>query len=95
MIKHDDVPQFKIDNLIMIRNFNKKSTLDAKYVPNYRVVRLMGTRQLEVSDPTGRLRKLNISDVHKVIPADFIVSCIPDKQLFAWKGKYINDQKLL
>ena len=79
----------------MIKNFSKKSTWYAKYVHNYRVVKLVGTRQLEVSDPTGRLRKVNISDVHKILPADFIVSCIPDDQVFARKGKYINDPHLL
>ena len=46
---------------------------DTKYVPNFRVVKLIGTRQLEVSDLTGILRKVNISDVHKILPADFIV----------------------
>ena len=75
----------------MIKNFNKKLTWDAKYVTNIRVVKLIGTRQLEVSDPTGRLRKVNISDVHKILPADFIVSSIPDKQTFVRKGKYIKN----
>ena len=66
----------------MIKNFDKKMTWDTKHVKNVRVVNLIGTRQLEVSDPTGRLRKVNILEVHKILPADFIVSCIPDKQIF-------------
>ena len=33
--KHDDIPQFKIGNLIMIKNFDKKSNWDAKYVPDF------------------------------------------------------------
>ena len=61
----------------------------------FRVVNVLGTTQLEVADPTGRLRKVNISDIYKILPADFIVTCIPDKQLFARKGKYINDPHLL
>ena len=71
------------------------STWDTKYVPNFRVVKLIGTKQLEVSDLTGRLRKVNISDVHKILPEDFIVSCILDKQIFTRKGKYINDSCIL
>ena len=51
---------------------------------------MIGTRQLEVSDPTGRHRKVNICDVHKVLPLEFIVNCIPDKQVFTRKGNYIN-----
>ena len=33
--KHDDVPQFKIGDLIMIKKFDKKSNWNAKYVPNF------------------------------------------------------------
>ena len=79
----------------MIKKFDEKLTWDAKYVPNFRVVKVIGTRQLEVADPTGRLRKINISDFHKILAADFIVSCIPDEQVFSRKGKYINDPHLL
>ena len=46
--KYDNVPNYKIGDLVMIRNFNKKSNWDAKYVPNFRVVCLIGSRQLEV-----------------------------------------------
>ena len=79
----------------MIKYVNKKSTGDKKYVPHFRVINLIGTRQLEVSDLTGRLLKINISDVHKILPADFIVSDIPDEQIFSKKGKYINDPHIL
>ena len=79
----------------MIKNFDKKSNWDTKYVPNFIVVRLICTRQLEVSDPMGRLLKENISDVHKILPAEFIVSFLTDEQIFARKGKYINDPSTL
>ena len=51
--------------------------------------------ETEVSDSIGRLQKVNISDVHKILPADFIVSCLLDKQIFARKGKYINNPCIL
>ena len=57
--------------------------------------KLIGTRQLEVSDLIGILRKVNIWDVHKISPANIIVSCILDEQIFARKGKYINDPHIL
>ena len=43
----------------------------------------------------GTLQKINISDVHKILPAEFIVSCLLDEQIFARKGKYINDTPML
>ena len=64
--KHDNVPKFKIGDLILIKNVDKMLTWDAKYVANSRIVRLIGIRQLDVSDLTGRPRKVNISDVHKI-----------------------------
>ena len=78
----------------MIKNY-KKSNWDAKYIPTFRVIRLVGIRQLEVSDPTSRLRKVSTCDVHKLLPSELIVSCIPDEQVFARKGKYINDPHIL
>ena len=42
--KHDDDPKFKIGDLVVIKYSNKKLTWDAKYVPNFRIVRLIGTR---------------------------------------------------
>ena len=48
--KYDDLPQYKIGDLIMIKNFDKKSNLEAKYIPNFRVIRLIGTRQLKDSE---------------------------------------------
>ena len=70
----------------MVKNVDKNSNWDTKYISKFRVIRLIGTRQLEVSDPTGRLRKVTICDVHKVLPSEFIVSCIPDEQVFPEKA---------
>ena len=33
--KYDDVPNYRIVDLVMIRNFDKKSNWDAKYMPNF------------------------------------------------------------
>ena len=93
--KHDNAPQFEIGGFIMINNFDKKSNWDAKYVFNFRVVKLIGTSQLEVPDPTGRLWKVNSSDVHKIFSTKFIVSCLLDEQILARKGKNLNDPHIL
>ena len=79
----------------MIKNFDKKLAWDAKYILRFRMIRIISPRQLEVSDPTGRLQKVNISDVHKILPSDFIISSIPDEQVFGRKGRYINDPCIL
>ena len=54
----------------MIRNFDRKCNWDAKYILNFRIVCLIGSRQLEVFDPTGRLRKVNVCDVHGILPSN-------------------------
>ena len=41
----------------MIKNCNKKLNWDAKYIPNFRVIRLIGTRQLEISDPQADVER--------------------------------------
>ena len=59
-------------------------------MPNFKIVKLIGPRLLEISDPTGRLRKVNVCDVHKILPSDEIVSSIPAEQVLGRRGKYIN-----
>ena len=46
--KYDDIPNYKIGDLVMVRNVDKKSNWDAKYIPNFRVECLICARQLEV-----------------------------------------------
>ena len=91
----DDISQYKIGHLVMIKTFDKKSNWDAKCIPNFRIVRLIGPGQLEVSDLTGRIRKVNNCDVHKIWLSDYIVSSIQDEEVFRRKGKYINDSCIL
>ena len=79
----------------MIRNFDKKLNWDVKYIPNFRVVQLIGPRQLEFSNPTDRLRKVNVCGIHKILPSDQIVNPIPKEQFFGSKGKYIGDPHIL
>ena len=43
----------------------------------------------------GRHRKENSCGMHKILPSDYIVSSIPDEQVFDRKGKYINDPLIL
>ena len=79
----------------MIRNFDKESNWDVKYMPNFRIAQLIGPRQLEVCKPTGILRKVYVCDMHKILPSDQIGSSMPDEQVFGRKGKYINDPHIL
>ena len=93
--KYDEVSNDKIGNLVMIKSLDRKPTWDAKCIPNFRVVCLIGSRQLEVSDPMGRTRKVNVCDAHKIMPSDHIIRSIPDEQVFGQRGKYINDPRII
>ena len=92
---YDDVPNYKIGDLVMIKNFDIKSIWDAKYIPNFRVVCLIGLRQLEVSFSMAETRKVNVCDVHKILPLDHIIRSIPDEQVFGQRGKYINYPRII
>ena len=56
---------------------------------------MIGSRQLEVFNPTGRFRKVSVCGVHTILLSDQIVSSIPDEQVFGRRGKYINDSHIL
>ena len=93
--RYDDVPNYKIGDTVMIKSCNKKSTWDAKCIRNFRVVHLIGSRQLEVSNATGRTRKVNVCDSHRIVLSDHIISSTPDEQVFGRRGKYINNPRTL
>ena len=92
--KYNDVPHYKIEDLVMIKTLIKIK-LGCQVIPNFRIIKLTDPRQLEVSDLTDRLWEVNISDVHKILPSDFIIISNPDEQVFGRKGKYINDPHIL
>ena len=83
--KYDDVPQYKVGDLVMIKNFDKKLNWHAKYILNFIIIRIISPRQLKVSNLTDRLWKVSISDMHKMLPSDFIISSIPDEKDLAEK----------
>ena len=56
---------------------------------------MISSRQLEVSHPTGKIEKVNVCDVHKILPSDHIIISISDKQDFGGRGKYINGPCIL
>ena len=53
--KYDDVPQYKIGHLVMIKNFDKNQIGMQSTYQISRIIRLIGPRQVKVSDLTGRL----------------------------------------
>ena len=55
--EYDDVSQYNIVDLVIIKNFDKKLNWDAKDIPYFGIIRLIGPRQLEVSNLPGRLLK--------------------------------------
>ena len=93
--RYDDVSNYKVGDLVMIKNFDNKSNWDAKYIPNCIGVCLIGSRQLEVSDPIGGTRKITVFDVHNIVPSDHIISSILDEQVFSQRGKYINEPRTI
>ena len=93
--KYDDIPPYKKEDLVKIKNFQKKPNWDAIYLPNFTIIRIINPKQLEVSDPTGRLWKVNVSDAHKILPSDFTISSILDEQVFGRRAKYINGTCIL
>ena len=56
---------------------------------------MIGSRQLGVSNPTSRIRKVDVCDVCKALPSDQIISLIPDVEVFGRRDKYINGPYIL
>ena len=79
----------------MIKNVHKKSAWDGKYIPSFKIVCLIGSRQLEVSNPMSRTRKVNVCNAHERVPSYHIISSMQDEQVFGQGDKYINNPRII
>ena len=85
---------FKIGDLVLLKNHKKENPFSSKFLPNFRVVKLRTDRQLELSDTTGKTRRANITDVVKMLPGEIESTMVPDISLFGRVHKYVNDPRL-
>ena len=64
-------------------------------MPNFHVCKVFNDRACDLQDPSGLVRCASIADTQLWMPAKYIVSVLPDIQVYGWASKYINDPSLM
>jgi hypothetical protein len=78
----------KIGDPVMLRN-HVRNTWDPKYSVENRIISFPSERQVEVIAPNGRVKRVNIQDVHFQYPANQIVKHLPDISSFGRAVKFV------
>ena len=90
--KHYDTPSFAVGDLVLLKNRNS-SALQTKYLPNYRIVKKVGDRAVDLQDNFGNIHQAHIDDIQTMYPVNFFLSYLPPTNLFGRTAKYINDPR--
>ena len=57
-------------------------------MPNFHICKV-------INDPIGCVRCAFVADIQLLIPAEYIVSMLPDIKTFGWTCMYINDPSIM
>jgi hypothetical protein len=88
ILKTPPTRPLKIGDPVMIRNY-VRNTWDPKYLVEYRIISFPSERQVEVVSPTGRVKRVNIQDVHFQYPANQVIRHLPDVSSFGRAVKFV------
>ena len=86
-------PQFQVGDMVLIKNHYRDSPFDTKYIPSYRIVKLINEHAADVQDMIGKIRRVNLNDVHLMFPSEHVLSCLADNQTFG--RVYINHPDII
>ena len=92
--KTKDPPKFKVGDLVLLKN-HKKQTWDTKYMPNFHICEVLNDRTYDLQDITSHGRHVSVADNQLLMPAEYIVSILPDTKSFRQACKYINESSLM
>ena len=77
------------------KNHHRDSPFDTKYIHNHRIIKLVNECTTDVQDTMGKIRRVNLSDVHLMFPSEYVLSHLPDSQTFGRVKKYINHPDIM
>ena len=81
--------------MVLIKNHHRDSPFDTKYIPSYRIIKLVNELAVDVQDKMGRIKRVNLNDVHLMFPFEYVLSHLPDSQTFGRVKMYINHPDIM
>ena len=87
--KAKDPLKFKVRDFLLIKN-HKKQIWNIKYMPDFHICKVINNRPYDFEDPTGHVQHASVADIQLLMPAEYIVSMLPNIKAFGQAWKYIN-----
>ena len=75
-----DIPKFKVGDLVLKNQ--KRNIWDAIYMANFTIGKVLNDRAHDWQDPSGHVQWTAVADIHLLMPAENIVSSLPDARAF-------------
>ena len=55
-IKDPDKTNFRIGDMVLVKNYTPKDAFDSKYIPSFRICKNISDKVFDLQDSTGKVR---------------------------------------
>ena len=77
-----EISKFKVGDLVLLTNHKKHTPWDAKYMSNFHICKVINDRPYDLQNPSGHVCHNFVEDIQLLIPAEYIVTLLPDAKVF-------------
>ena len=88
-------PQFQVGDMVLIKNHYRDSPFGTKYIPSYRIIKLVNEHTADVQDTMDKIQRVKRNDVHFMLPSEYVLSHLLDSGTFGRVKKYINHPNIM
>ena len=81
--------------MVLNKNHHRDSPFDIKYIPSYRIIKLVNEHAADVQDTMGKIKRVNLNDVHLMFPSGYVLSHLLDSQILGRVKKYISHPDIM
>ena len=74
--------ELKIGDVVLIKNQTPQSPFDARYKPNYQIIKKICDKSFDVQDPTGKVKRVSTRHLQFMYPAEYYVTALPQMEIF-------------
>ena len=70
-----------VGDLVLLKN-HKKQNRDTQYLHSFCICKIINDRAYDLQDPAAHVRHATVADIQLLMPAEYVVSMLPDIKAF-------------
>ena len=90
-----DKTDFKIGDMVLMKNHSPKDAFDSKYKPSFRICKKISDKAFDVQDSAGKVRQVSIQHLQLLYSTEHMLTNLLDITLFGHTTKYLNHPNLM